>query len=450
MRALRFGLWAVLVTALPLFAREIPTISSISPNAVHIENGEWFVTINGTHFLPLSGVSVNFSGPAGSYTILPQRGTDTSMVVWVPGPPLINPGTYTVTVSAPDGFGGKLTSNSTTFIVIGRIVWFIDWQTLWAIEATSLDGAIGRFSINAQSLFSDVVTVDCDHKSGDFFAYGRTVVNCVANDDLGNGTKQSFTVDVEDTTPPDIKTPFELTAFGSLEGTNVKFDVTASDVVDTAVLPPTCTPASGDFFRIGTTKVTCTAYDRFKNESSASFRVHVGSDTGIPALIVPESVTAEAASLEGQYVKWEVTASDVKGNAADWKCDPAPGSLFPIGTTTVTCIADAGGTARESFPVNVVDTTGPVLSLPQDISVQAPTIDGEYVRYSVTAQDAVSGAMEVSCFPASGSLFAPGDTVVNCSSMDKYRNTTNGTFNVHVEPWFDDTVYATPKKRSSN
>jgi hypothetical protein len=449
MRASRIALAVLLLSALPLFARVAPTISSISPNTIHFDNGEWFVEIDGSGFLPTRGLQVYFVGPAGTYTSVANAATDSELAVWVPGAPLLNPGTYSVTVRVPDGFGGTLTSNAVTFTVLGRLVWFTNWNVLLNYEATSLSGANVRFAVSAQSLYSDLVTIDCDHKPGDPFPFGRTAVNCTAVDDLGFGTKDSFTVDVEDTTPPTLKTPVDLVAFGSAEGANVKFDVTASDVVDPELPLPACAPASGDFFRLGTTTVTCTDTDRFKNQGSATFRVHVGSEQ-VPVLIVPTDITAEAASLEGEFVKYDVSATDIKGGAVDYRCDPPAGSLFPIGTTTVKCVAYSGLTATETFNVTVADTAGPVLSLPSDITVQAPDANGEYVKYDVTARDAVDGATSVSCSPVSGSLFPAGDTTVNCTSSDSRKNISNGSFMVHVTPWFDDTVYSIHPPSSRN
>jgi len=57
--------------------------------------------------------------------------------------------------------------------------------------------------------------------------------------------------------------------------------------------------------------------------------VHAGNDT-TPALIVPESVLADAASTDGAEVKYDISATDVKGGTVGVECDPKPGSLFPL------------------------------------------------------------------------------------------------------------------------
>ncbi|MGZ4441215.1 MAG: HYR domain-containing protein [Gaiellaceae bacterium] len=56
--------------------------------------------------------------------------------------------------------------------------------------------------------------------------------------------------------------------------TKVRFAVTANDSVD-GKLRAACTPASGTAFRVGRTRVTCTATDRSGNTATGSFTVTV-------------------------------------------------------------------------------------------------------------------------------------------------------------------------------
>jgi hypothetical protein len=395
-------------------------------------SGEWFMTVQGTHYLPSSDVSIVFSGPAGVFSLTPSAATDTNMSVWVPLEIINIPGYYSVIVRAshaPD-------SNSATLHVIGPTV-FLQLPSIVLAEAMSFDGGIARFDVTATSLYSQTVTVDCSRKSGDFFAFSTTTVDCVATDDLGGSAKGSFSVRVSDNTPPAITTPTDLLWFGNPDGSIVTFDVKATDQVDPDV-KPLCNPESGTFFRVGTSSITCTSSDRFGNTSSQDFRVHVGSDDA-PALVVPASLFAEAAGRDGANVKYDITASTAKGTAADFRCDPASGALFPIGVTPVKCTAfgSNGVSVTELFNITVGDTTAPTLALPGDMTAQAPSADGEYVRYSVYGKDAVDGETLATCYPDTGSLFPAGTTTVHCSSTDSSKNTSNGMFVITVLPWFD-------------
>jgi hypothetical protein len=78
------------------------------------------------------------------------------------------------------------------------------------------------------------------------------------------------------------------------------------------------------------------------------------------------------------------------------------------------------------------DATPPVLTLPDAISADATDSDGAVVSYTVTATDNVDPDPVVSCTPASGGVFAIGDTRVNCTATDSAGNSTTAAFTVHV------------------
>lgn len=441
MRVLRLALFTVLLTALPLFARNAPTIGSINPGSIHVQSGEWFMTISGTNFLPLSSVSVIFSGPGGTVSLPPNAGNDSTMYVWIPEAAVNNSGYYTVTVRVPDGLGGTIDSNQATLHIIGSTV-LLQVPPIILAEAISLQGAYANFDVSAVSEYGQNTYLDCNHRSGELFPFGTTEVDCTATDDFGGDAKSYFNVQVADTTPPAIRLAGDLTAFGTKEGAYVKYDASAVDTVDPEATLD-CQPASGSLFQIGTTIVNCTSLDRFKNQGTATFRVHAGSDE-VPALTVPVSFTAEAESIEGSYVKFDVSATDSKGNVLPVDCSAKSGALFPLGSTDVKCVAtgSTGLSETEIFTVTVADSTAPQISVPRAVQVQATAPEGEKVVYSASAKDTVSGDVDVSCLPASGDLFAPGNTTVNCSATDKLRNTSTASFVVSVAPWVDPTDYS--------
>lgn len=434
MRPVRCFAVALSFVCLPLFARVAPTITSITPDTLRAQSGEWFMTLQGTRYLPTAGVTVVFTGPI-TIALAPSAATDTNMSVWVPQEVLINPGDYSVVVRVPNG-AGTLDSNPATLHVTGRfLVLHIPPYVL--AEAINLTGGPARFDVTATGYLSDQITIDCSHKSGEMFPFDSTVVDCTASDDLGDDDKASFTVRVADTQPPVIDVPRDLLAFGKADGAFVKYDAKATDVVDPDV-KLTCAPESGALFRVGTSSVTCSSTDRFKNTGTTTFRIHVGTDD-VPAMVIPSSFTADAESAAGAFVKFDLSASTADGKAADIKCDPGTGALFPMGTTTVKCTAWGanGASATDFFDLTVADRTPPQLSLPRDFTEQALEPGGKYVTYGASAKDLVDGETAVDCFPASGTLFAPGQTVVNCTSADKQRNIATGSFVVTVLPWVD-------------
>jgi hypothetical protein len=439
MRAFRFAIQAacLLLAVTPLAARVAPTISSVSPSSIHEKSGEWFMRISGTNFLPLAGVTVTFSGPSGTVTLNPSAGTDSSLDVWVPQSVVLSAGSYNVTVRATDA-QGTVISNAKPFSVSGSSVILKLPQYVLA-EALTRAGAVVRFDVSATSQLGDA-TVKCSRESGELFAIEKTTIDCEGTDEFGGSMRGTFDVTVDDTTPPSFKLPQDLTAFGAKDGARVLFDVYASDAVDGDV-KVTCLPESGSLFPVGTSVVRCEAVDSRGNDDKESFLVHVGDDE-TPALIVPRTLTVEAQAREGTYLQYVATATDAKGNSVPVECTNASGSLFPIGSTTVTCTAKLRAIATSSFDVRVVDTSAPYLRLPRGVLVDATRPDGAYVTFDVGAKDAVDDVVSVSCSPASGSFFASGVTSVNCSANDSSKNVTNGSFNVTVTPYPDDTNYS--------
>jgi hypothetical protein len=74
-----------------------------------------------------------------------------------------------------------------------------------------------------------------------------------------------------------------------------------------------------------------------------------------PTIAVPAAITVPATSPAGATVDFSVTATSPFDSGPTVECAPTSGSLFPIGTSTVACIAtDAGGNhSSASFPVTV-------------------------------------------------------------------------------------------------
>jgi X-Pro dipeptidyl-peptidase len=239
----------------------------------------------------------------------------------------------------------------------------------------------------------------------------------------------AFTVD---TTPPQLQLPVSITRPAAGATTAVTYAVSAVD--DTDANPAVaCTPPSGSAFPLGTTTVHCTATDDSGNVASGSFDVTV-ADTDAPSLQLPSQIFEQATSPAGPAVTYSATAEDAVDTQPTVSCDPASGSRFPVGTTTVACSArDASGNVtRGAFVVTVTDQGAPVLQLPESVRGRATSRAGGTVGYAVTATDLVDSRPRVSCLPASGSVFPLGTTRVRCTATDAGGNVVNGSFEVTV------------------
>ena len=168
----------------------------------------------------------------------------------------------------------------------------------------------------------------------------------------------------------------------------------------------------------------------------ASFTLIVNSsDSTPPILHLPGNITAEATSASGANVTFSATADDANPEHPNVTCVPVSSSLFGLGSTVVNCSATdaASNTAHGSFTVTVQDTSAPILTLPEDIVKEATGPAGAIVTYSVTANDAVDGAVTPTCSPVSGSTFALGTTDVNCSAIDQLGHEATGSFTITVK-----------------
>jgi hypothetical protein len=202
-------------------------------------------------------------------------------------------------------------------------------------------------------------------------------------------------------------------------------------------LTPTCTPASGSTFPLGTTNVTCTATDSSNNTGSASFNVTVVLvDHTAPVVTVPAGVTVSTSNPAGTGVTFSASATDNIDGPLTPSCSPSSGSTFPVGTTKVTCTATDSsnntGSASFNVTVNLVDTTPPVITVPGDFSVNTPDPAGGAVTYTASATDNIDGAITPSCTPASGATFPLGTTTVTCTAKDAHGNSSQATFKVTV------------------
>ncbi len=147
-------------------------------------------------------------------------------------------------------------------------------------EATSASGAAVNYTATATDNVDGAVAVTCAPPSGSTFALTTTTVNCSASDSSGNTANGSFTVTVQDTTPPTISPMANILVHTTNElGEIVSYSSPATnDLVDGAGIA-TCSPASGTLFPAGNTTVTCSATDSHGNTASITFNVHVNPTT---------------------------------------------------------------------------------------------------------------------------------------------------------------------------
>jgi hypothetical protein len=110
---------------------------------------------------------------------------------------------------------------------------------------------------------------------------------------------------------------------------------------------------------LGMTVVTWTARDEAGNVATCQQQVTVIDETA-PVLACPEDRGYTCTSAEGAIIELEASAADACDPSPAIAFEPASGSLFPVGTTTVTCTATdaAGNAATCTFTVTVSCASG--------------------------------------------------------------------------------------------
>ncbi len=163
-----------------------------------------------------------------------------------------------------------------------------------------------------------------------------------------------------------------------------------------------------------------------------------------PTVTVPANRTVDATGAAGAVVTFATSATDSAGRTLATTNTPASGSVFGVGTTTVTVSATdaAGRTATNTFtitvrayvPPAVPDTAPPVITVPAPITVTAASTTGVVVTFTTSAVDVVSGTVATVNTPASGSLFPVGVTTVAVTARDNAGNAASAAFNITVLP----------------
>ena len=221
----------------------------------------------------------------------------------------------------------------------------------------------------------------------------------------------------------------------SADGAVVTFDPPSATDFFTPVtiecLSDTTGLNSGDTFPLGTTTITCTATDANGVESEPqSFTITV-QDTTAPVLTVPDDQTVEATSADGAVVTFDPPSATDFFTPVTIECttsDPGgaidSGDTFPLGTTTITCTTtDANGVESEpqSFTITVQDTTAPVLTVPDDQTVEATSADGAVVTFDPPSATDFFTPVTIECLSDttglnSGDTFPLGTTTITCTS----------------------------------
>jgi len=266
------------------------------------------------------------------------------------------PGQRAVTCTATDG---RSETNQCTFTVTVRDTTspMLQCPTRILMPCQNPAGATVYFTIAATDDCDTNVSATCTPPSGTAFSTGTNTVQCTARDDSGNVGTCSFPVIVRGGCTSNacvsIHCPSNVvTQCENAVGARVLFSATATNRCVPADLRISCQPPSGSVLGAGITTVMCRAADSRGNEEVCTFTVEV-EDAMPPVIQCPSNIVVNAQGPDGAIATWSISAADNCDSNVTVRCRPPSGSVFPIGTTAVSCVAadDSGNVSVCGFGV---------------------------------------------------------------------------------------------------
>ena len=229
-----------------------------------------------------------------------------------------------------------------------------------------------------------------------------------------------------DTTKPVISTPDDLVieATGSLTYVDLEEAIAMDESGIQLIIHNSPT-----LFPLGSSTIIWTAIDNNGNSAFATQQIDV-VDTTPPTISSIPDITVEAVVPYENIVELqEPMADDILGIVSITNDAP---EFFPIGETIVTWTAtDIGGnTANIEQKITVFDTIFPILEIPEDIVIEATSLDQNDVNLGeATSTD--NGEI-ISITNDAPEFFTMGETTVTWTTIDSSNNFSSLTQLVSV------------------
>ena len=306
-----------------------------------------------------------------------------------------------------------------------------------ALVPTATDDCAGHASITFNSSHPASFNFPIGTTTVDFRAYDGTnwSPTCQTQVHVGSGSVPVFS-----SCPGDITIMLgggQCSAVVNYAPPTATDPCAPTDVLVLAVNQPAYAP--GQAFGRGSHTVSWTATGTSGISATCSFIIHVVD--GTPPVIqgMPANVSANATPGCTATATWAppTFTDNCTGGGIARTAGPAPGSTFPIGSTTITYTATdaAGNTASASFNVVVSDNTAPLITgCPGTINVNATSGCSATAMWTgPTFTDNCSGGSIVrTTGPPPGGTFPIGTTHMVYTATDAAGNTSTCSFDVVV------------------
>ncbi|MCH1594453.1 putative Ig domain-containing protein, partial [Staphylococcus epidermidis] len=300
---------------------------------------------------------------------------------------------------------------------------------------------------------------------------GSYTVTVTTTDESGNATETTFTIDVEDTTKPTVKSVADQTQEVNTEITPIKIEATDNSgqtvtnkvdgLPDGITFDEATNTISGTPSEVGSYDITVTTTDESGNATETTFTINV-EDTTKPTV---EDIADQTQEVNTEIEPIKIEATDNGGQAVTNKVDGLPdGVTFDEATNTisgtpsevgsydiiVTTTDENGNSETTTFTIDVEDTTKPTV---EDIADQTQEINTEIEPIKIEARDnsgqtvtnKVDGLPDGVTFDEatntiSGTPSEVGSYTVTVTTTDESSNATETTFTIDVEDTTKPTV----------
>jgi len=349
---------------------------------------------------------------------------------------LFSVGITTVTYTAKDAANNISTCSFTVTITDDIAPVISNCPQNIAIDAISSLACTASVTWTAPTASDNcsIKSLTSDHAPGSTFPTGTTTVTYTAKDPAGNSATCSFTVTVRDKTNPiftKCTADVVVNAKANCSTTVTWTAPIATDNCGTPILTSNHQP--GEIFSAGITTVIYTATDASGNIAKCSFKVTVNDKTA-PVIQCVTDITSSTDGTCGATVTWtDPVATDC--SSVTFVSEPKSGSVFQVGTTTVTYTAtDADGNSSQcTFKVTVSDKTAPVFSnCTTTVNAVADQSCSAVVNWTIPIATDNCSSVTLTSSHAPGSSFAAGTTRVTYTVKDIAGNTSSCAFDVVV------------------